>query len=163
MRTLAADLGVSTMSLYGHVRDKDDLLDDVVDRLIATRWRPASDPGEWRGWIREAAERFRDLLISEPVVLHVFLAHPVVTPHAIERMESMLGVLSSAGLDHDEAERAYAAIHTYTVGFAALEASRAKHADEREPDDPLRQRLARFTTREQFSEGLGYLLEGLFD
>ena len=35
IRSLAAGLGVSPMSLYQHVRDKDDLIDEVVDRLLA--------------------------------------------------------------------------------------------------------------------------------
>ena len=40
VRGLAAELGVGTMSLYRHVRDKDDLLDEVVDRLLSRAWRP---------------------------------------------------------------------------------------------------------------------------
>ena len=161
MRSLAADLGVSPMSLYGHVRDKDDLLDQVVDRLLASRWEPNRDRADWLEWIREVAERLRDLLIAEPVALHVFLTHPVVSPIAIARMETTLEVLRSAGFSSEDAEHAYAALHTYTVGFAALEASRAQHAPAGGASDPNRTRLARFTTAAQFRRGLNYLLEGI--
>ena len=161
MRSLASDLGVAPMSLYGHVRDKDDLLDEVVDRLLASTWEPQVAREDWLAWIRESAERLRDLLIAEPVALQTFLSHPVASPSAIARMEATLDVLGSAGFSPDAAERAYAAVHTYTVGFAALEASRAKHSGSDEVDDPVRMRLARFTTAAQFAEGLTYLLVGL--
>jgi AcrR family transcriptional regulator len=40
IRSLAAELGVAPMSLYRHVRDKDDLSDEVVDRFLATMAPP---------------------------------------------------------------------------------------------------------------------------
>ena len=35
IRGLAASLGVAPMSLYRHIRDKDDLLGEITDRLLA--------------------------------------------------------------------------------------------------------------------------------
>jgi AcrR family transcriptional regulator len=163
MRSLAAELGVAPMSLYSHVRDKDDLLDEVVDRLLANAWQPSVAREDWVDWIREGAERLRQLLITEPVALQTYLSHPVTLPNAIARMEAMLDVLRTAGFSPTEAEGAYAAVHTYTIGFAALEASRAANlgGSSDSADDPLRKRLARFTTAAQFRKGLTYLLEGL--
>jgi len=43
IRSLAAELGVSPISLFRRVRDKDDLVEEVVDRLFAHRWRPGAD------------------------------------------------------------------------------------------------------------------------
>jgi hypothetical protein len=41
IRSPASDLGVGPMTLCRHVRDKDDLLDDVPDRLLlAPTWKP---------------------------------------------------------------------------------------------------------------------------
>jgi hypothetical protein len=39
-------------------------------------------------------------------------------------MDAMMGVLRRGGLDEVTARSAYGALHTYTIGFAALEASR---------------------------------------
>lgn len=161
MRSLASTLDVAPMSLYGHVRDKDDLLDEIVDRQLASRWEPRIRRDDWHIWVRDAAERLRDLLIAEPAALHVYLSHPVVSPNAVARMDAMLEVLRKAGLSVADAEHAYAALYTYTVGFAALEASRAKNADAPGDDHSLRTRLARFTTGAQFREGLTYLLAGI--
>ena len=161
LRSLAERLGVGTMSLYRHVRDKDDILDEVADRLLEAVWRPRLNPSNWRAWLSNAAERLRNLLVSEPAALHVYLHHPVVSPAAIARMEAMLEVLRGAGLDEGGARRAYAAVHTYTVGFAALQASRQGWVvPEEGVSSALARQLAGYTTSRQFAEGLGYLLEG---
>ncbi len=125
IRSLAASLGVAPMSLYRHIRDKDDLLGEVTDRLLAGSWRPAAAEEDWQAWITEAASRLRDFLVSQPAALHVYLSHPVVSPAAIDRMNAMMSVLHRAGLSEEAARSAYGALHTYTIGFAALEASRA--------------------------------------
>jgi AcrR family transcriptional regulator len=182
IRSLAADLGVAPMSLYRHVRDKDDLLDEVVDRLLARAWRPRRQPDDWKAWIAEAADKLRQFLVSQPAALHVYLSHPVVSPAAIARMEAVMGVLRSALSDERAARRAYAAIHTYTIGFAALEASRdgwepsaaggkplsdlatvasraVPEADA--PPAEMASVLAAYTTPRQFADGLRYLLDGI--
>jgi TetR/AcrR family transcriptional regulator, tetracycline repressor protein len=128
IRSLAGELGVAPMSLYRHIRNKDDLLDEVVDRLLAATWRPAAAVDDWQAWVIEAAARLRDFLVTQPAALHVYLRHPVVSPAAIERMDVMVDVLRRTGADEQTARRAYGAVHTYTIGFAALEASRARGA-----------------------------------
>jgi AcrR family transcriptional regulator len=162
IRSLAAELGVAPMSLYRHIRDKDDLLDEVVDRLLAPDWRPSAAEDDWQAWLIEAAAKLRQFLVSQPAALHVYLSHPVISPAAIGRMNAMLDVLRRTGADEATARRAYGALHTYTIGFAALEASRAGWApDSREGASGLAQQLAAYTTTEQFIAGLRYLLEGI--
>jgi AcrR family transcriptional regulator len=107
VRSLAAGLGVSPMALYHHVRDKDDLLDEVVDRLLARTWKPRLGAGDWRAWIVEAADRLRRLRIIQPAALHVYLTHPVTSPAALARMDSMMEVLGRALGDEKSAQRAY--------------------------------------------------------
>ena len=181
VRSLAAELGVAPMSLYRHVRDKDDLLDEVVDRLLARVWRPGADPADWRGWIGEAANKLRHFLVAQPAALHVYLNHPVVSPAAAARMDAAMDVLRRALGDDHSAQRAYAAVHTYTVGFATLEASRSRWQPPEEDKTPgavagagrgagrrpvsespdLIHRLAAYTTPDQFRQGLDYLLDGI--
>jgi TetR/AcrR family tetracycline transcriptional repressor len=161
IRSLAADLGVAPMSLYRHVRDKDDLLDAVVDRLLARVWRPRVSADDWQAWVAEAADRLRKFLVTQPAALHVYLRHPVVSPSALARHEEMLRVLRGSGADERGVRSAYAAIHTHTIGFAALEASRARWAPSEPPADEISAELAAFTTSRQFAEGVRYLLEGI--
>ena len=161
IRSLAARLGVAPMSLYRHIRDKDDLLDEVVERLLVGAWEPSSPTEDWRAWVTEAADKLRALLVAEPAALYVYLRHPVVSPVAIQRMKAIMGVLRQAGLDEPAARRAYAALHTYTVGFAALEASRAGWTPPEGRVNSVAKQLAAYTTPRQFTEGLRYLLEGI--
>ncbi|MHB1505009.1 MAG: TetR/AcrR family transcriptional regulator [Acidimicrobiales bacterium] len=161
IRSLAAELGVAPMSLYGHVRSKEDLLDEVVDRLLGEVWRPDVVEDEWQTWIAEAADRLRRFLVGQPAALHVYLRRPVVSASAIARMEAMMRVLKNAGLSHAMAKRAYGAIHTYTVGFAAVEASREHEIPTAEGASELARQLAAYTTPKQFASGLSYLLGGV--
>jgi TetR/AcrR family transcriptional regulator, tetracycline repressor protein len=161
IRSLAADLGVAPMSLYRHIRDKDDLLDEVVDRLLARAWRPAAPEDDWQAWVTEAAAKLRAFLVSQPAALHVYLQHPVISPAAVERMNAMMDVLRRTGAGEAAARRAYGAVHTYTVGFAALEASRARRAADGWGASSLARELAAYTTTGQFLDGLRYLLDGI--
>lgn len=160
IRSLAADLGVAPMSLYRHIRDRDDLLDEVTDRLLSLSWRPTTKSENWQVWITEAATRLRHLLVTQPAVLHTYLSHPVTSTAALERMRTMLTVLGEAGFSEDEAHRTYAALHTYTIGFSALETSRSKWQSTNEASDVTVRLLASFTTTEQFLTGLQMLLTG---
>jgi AcrR family transcriptional regulator len=160
IRSLAAELGVAPMSLYRYIRDKDDLMDEVVDELL---WRSRPLPprsGTWQARITAAADGLRRLLVSEPAALYVYLRHPVVSPAAIRRMEMMLHILREAGFDEPSAREAYAAIQTYTIGFAALAASRAGWSP-KEDAGQVAVELAAFTTPKQFASGLRYLLVGI--
>ena len=161
IRGLAADLGVSPMALYRHVRDKDDLVGQVVDRMLSRAWRPRVARGDWRRWIVEAADRLRRFLVEDAGALDVYLRHPVAEPVAMARMQAMLEVLESGGLSPDRAWRAYGAIHTYTLGFAALEAARDRAAQDGAPASETHRKLAAFTSVDQFRDGVGYLLDGI--
>ena len=161
IRSLAAELGVAPMSLYRHIRDKDDLLDEVVDRLLAKAWRPSAPGDDWQEWVIEAADKLRSFLVSQPAALHVYLRHPVVSRAAVERMDTMMDILRRTGAGEETARRAYGALHTYTIGFAAIEASRARSAPGTGNVSSLAQQLAAYTTADQFLAGLRYLLEGI--
>ncbi len=170
IRAVANRLNVSPMALYRHVASKDDLLDEVVDRLFAQRWQPAVPDTDWQAWIVDAADRLRQFLVDQPAALHVYLRHPVVAPTAAQRMDTCLTVLGSAITDETQAHRAYAAIQTYTIGFAALEVAResspghearpGRTADDVRDAERARE-LASYASPTQFRVGLDYLLRGI--
>ena len=51
MRRLGQELGVDAMAIYRHVRDKDDLLDGVVEIVVGEIDRPAPLDG-WKATLR---------------------------------------------------------------------------------------------------------------
>jgi TetR/AcrR family transcriptional regulator, tetracycline repressor protein len=161
IRSLAAQLGVAPMTLYRHVRDKEDLLGEVVDRLLADAWRPTAPTTNTWAWVIEAADRLRRFLVEQPPALRVFLSHPVTSPAAMARLTAMLDVLRAGGLEDSDARKVYLAVHTFTLGFAALEASRARWlAGHTQSEEPETDWLASITGPQQFAEGLRALIAG---
>ena len=160
IRSLAADLDVAPMSLYRYIRDKDDLMDEVVEELLIETQPMPGAIGTWQARLTVAAEGLRRLLVDEPGALYVYLRHPVISPTAIRRMEMMLKILREAGYDTASSKTAYAAVQTYTVGFAALETSRAGW-EPPEKTSRLANELVAMTSPKQFASGLGYLLAGI--
>jgi hypothetical protein len=84
----------------------------------------------------------------------------VISPTAIRRMEMMLKILRDAGYDTASSKTAYAALQTYTVGFAALETSRAGWVPP-EKTSRMVNELVAMTSPKQFVNGLSYLLAGI--
>lgn len=161
MRRLAAELGVSPMAVYRHVENKQDLVDEVVDRMFAERWRPTvSKADPWR-WLVEVHDRFRAFLVAEPAALQVFLDHPVTSPANLERLRAVLATLEATGLDEDQARRVVGAVHVFTVGFAAVQASRRKWIAEHQEMDGDAAWLAGLTRDEQFRDGLTALIDAI--
>ena len=52
MRRLGQELGVEAMSLYNHVANKDDILDGIVEIVLARDRDPAPDGMDWKEAIR---------------------------------------------------------------------------------------------------------------
>ena len=65
MRRLGQDLGVDPMSLYNHVRDKEDLLDGVVD-VVVGEIQPADVDTDWKSSLRETILNARRTLLRHP-------------------------------------------------------------------------------------------------
>lgn len=163
-RTLAARLGVTPMALYRHVRDMDEIVGALVDDFLGAVGIPDRSLA-WRQWLELLAQGLRDLFRDHPAALALFTRQPVTTPAARRRLEMAMAVLTAAGFPPDEAVRAYAAVHTYTVGFCALEAARRRGPEAAAPldeaDDPFSVAIRGFVAEEQFLVGLRALVDGL--
>jgi AcrR family transcriptional regulator len=166
-RGLAAQLGVTPMALYRYVRNKDELLDAVVEELLARIRLPRRSGTDWRRWLEAIAQSLRRLFVEHPVAISAFARGPVTTPTARRRLEQSVEMLTAAGFTPDEAVKAYAAVHTYTVGFSTLEATRRSNANPRDLAvpvaelDSLHVSIHQFVSDDQFTYGLRALLSGL--
>lgn len=177
MRGLADRLGVGTMTLYGYVSSKDDLLDAVVDSAVADR-EPFVSEGPWRVQLRETVLGVRRALLRHPSLIELRVRRPVLRPEALRFAEHILGVLRNAGLDPVEAAFGFRLIFTYTFGFAALSPAPSTEASRREaraalqqlpPEEypALRESLAEASAamggEDAFAYGLDRILDGLED
>jgi hypothetical protein len=104
------------------------------------------------------------LFQRHPVAVEVFARQPVTTPAALARLAGALDVLQVAGFTRDDAVRAFAAVHTYTVGFCTLEAARSPSSGSQlavASVDIDSAAIREFVSEEQFGHGLRALLAGL--
>jgi len=96
MRRLGEELGVEAMSLYHHVKDKDDVLDGVVDLFIGEIGTP-SGAATWREAIRERALAAREQVKRHPWVTALITGGRGMRPAMLHYMDWLVGVLRSGG------------------------------------------------------------------
>ena len=65
MRKLAEALGVKAMSLYNHVKNKDDLIDGIVD-IVASEIELPDVNADWILSLRRRANSAHDVLLRHP-------------------------------------------------------------------------------------------------
>jgi AcrR family transcriptional regulator len=119
MRRLADELGAGTMTLYGYFRNKEELLDAVVDVGFADFQRPApaGDPlAELRGLMLAA----RDVLRRHPALVQIRGAGPIVRPRGFAITELALGLLIRAGMEPGEAVHVFRVLFDYVFGYALV-------------------------------------------
>ncbi|HEV3323621.1 MAG TPA: TetR family transcriptional regulator [Solirubrobacteraceae bacterium] len=122
MRLVASELGVSPMALYRHVTNKDDLLDGLVERLLAELELPeASLP--WDERLRGLASELRALAHRRPALFGLLLQRRAVGEDATRAREVALRALRDGGLDSEAAGRMERLLSTVVMGFALSEAT----------------------------------------
>jgi AcrR family transcriptional regulator len=123
MRRIGRELGVEAMSLYNHVRDKDDILEGIKE-LVMSEFDMGAGSGSWKEDARMAARAWRDLLRAHPnvITLMTTAARPMLSPDALRPSEVAFEILRRAGLDDAETARAFCAFGGYIMGFVLMEA-----------------------------------------
>ena len=121
MRLVARELSVSTMALYRHVTNKDDLLDGLVERLLGELQLP-DDSLPWDERLRALAGELRALAKRHPQ-LFVLLLQRRAVGGAMRAREAELRALRDAGLDQKAAEQLERLLSTVVMGFAFSEAT----------------------------------------
>jgi len=118
MRRLAGELGVSPMTLYGHFRTKDELLDGVADMILGQLALPAPDPADGVASVLHLAQALRALMQRHPSVVRLWTSPAFSTSGALRGgVEAPLAFLRAAGFDGELTVRLYGAVLTYTLGF----------------------------------------------
>jgi AcrR family transcriptional regulator len=115
MRSVARELGSSAMAIYRHVRDKDELLVLLLDRLAAELPRPrfSRDP---RQHVQEACRFMHDGLARYGWVVDVLAQGDLIAPEILWLIEEIVAGLMACGLSQSQAADGYRAIWQFTVG-----------------------------------------------
>jgi len=116
MRKIADTLGCGVMSLYNHVANKDEMIEGMVDTVAGEMESPCEDR-EWKDSIRASAIAARETLMRHPWAAAEW-PRRTPGPHRIHYMNSILAVLSEAGMRPSLVYRGYHAVTMHIVGFA---------------------------------------------
>jgi AcrR family transcriptional regulator len=133
MRHLGGKLGVEAMSLYNHVGGKDDLLDGMVDLVVAEIAVPA-EGADWRTAMRERAVSARGVLNAHPWAIGLLESRANPGPGRLGYYDKVLARLRSAGFSVEMAMHAFASLDSFVYGFA-LQASTLRFQDVAELDE----------------------------
>lgn len=115
MRRVADEVAASPMSIYRHVRDKDELLVLLLDRLASELPRPGL-PSEPRARLLAACQTMRDGLAEHPWIIDILAAGDLIAPSILWLMEEIVASFVACGLSYAEAADGYRAVWQLTVG-----------------------------------------------
>ena len=116
MRKLADDLGVVPMALYKHVAHKEQLLDGMVDVVVAEIDPPVAGVG-WKSAVRRRILSARRVLKRHPWAARVLESRTDPTPAVLGYMDSMIGLFLEGGFSIDLAHHTMHALGSRLLGF----------------------------------------------
>lgn len=131
MQRVAEAVGAGTMTVYGYVRSKEELLDAMVDAAVEDV-EPPPGKGSWRQQLHDLAHVAHDMLTRHPALVQIRLRQPVLRPESLRFGEAVLRILHEAGFESREATQAFRLLFTFVFGFAGLSPEQSAEAARRE-------------------------------
>jgi AcrR family transcriptional regulator len=117
MRKLGQELGVEAMALYRHVRDKNDLLDGVVDLIVGEiEGQPAGE--DWKATMRGQAMAARATMLRHPWARRALEDSGTTGPASLVYIESLLATLRDGGFSLDLAHHSLHVLGSRVFGFS---------------------------------------------
>lgn len=118
MRRLAEVLGVEAMSLYHHVKNKNEILDGMVDLVFAEISVPT---GAWKAAMRQRAHAARAALLRHRWALSLLESRLTPGPQNLAHHDAVIGSLRHGGFSVPLTAHAYAVLDSYVYGFVHTE------------------------------------------
>jgi AcrR family transcriptional regulator len=122
MRRVAGMLEVAPMALYRHVRNRDDLIDAMIDVVFGEIALPLGGT-DWRAAMRDRAISLRDALARHRWAIGLMESRRHPGPANLRHHDAVIGKLRSAGFDLAMVAHAYSLLDGYIYGFALTKMS----------------------------------------
>ena len=133
MRRLGSLLGVEAMSLYRYVPGRENLLDAVVETILAEMEHDdeilAAPRDGWQDFLIRLAHGVRRVALAHPKAFPLVASRPVEAPwlrpplRSMAWVETFLDGLIGEGFSDDAAAGAYRAFTSFLLGHLLLEVS----------------------------------------
>lgn len=120
MAGLGQQLSVEATSLYRHVRNKEDILDGIVDIVFSEIELPASG-ATWKPAMRQRAVHARDVLLRHAWAICQMESLTRPGPANLRPHDAVLGILRGSGFSSAMATRAYNHTNSFMYGFVLQE------------------------------------------
>lgn len=116
MRKLGQALGVEAMSLYNHARNKDEILDGIVDAVVGEiELTPHGE--DWKSSLHAQVMAARTVLLRHPWAPGVIESRKQPGPATMRYMESVIATLRTAGFSLDLTHHAMHVLGSRIFGF----------------------------------------------
>ena len=116
MRKLAQELGVEAMSLYTHVRNKEDLLDGMVDAVIG-QIPISADGAGWKASLRQMALAARSVILRHPWAARTIETRSAPGPAALRYVNAVIGIFREGGFSIAQAHHGLHILGSRALGF----------------------------------------------
>lgn len=117
MRKLGQQLGVEAMSLYNHVKNKEDLLNGMVDTIVAEIDMTLSG-SDWKSSMRHRILAARKALVAHPWASRVIETRTDMSPAMIAYYDGIIGMFRDGGFSMDLIHHALHALGSRVLGFS---------------------------------------------
>ncbi len=117
MRRLAQHFSVDPMSLYHHVRDKDDLLGAMVDAVVSGIDAQLPDAA-WSARMRTLILAARAAVLQHPWSARLLEDRAEPTPAGLLHMNTVVGIMREGGFTLDLAHHALHVLGSRVLGFS---------------------------------------------
>ncbi len=118
IRRVAGELGIRPMSIYTHVASKDDLIDLMLDEVIADVLVPEPLPEDWREAMRQIAHRSHAAFVAHTWTLEAVGQRPRFGPNTLRHVEQTMAAAARTGLEREQAATILSVVDEYTLGHA---------------------------------------------
>ncbi|WAZ26036.1 TetR/AcrR family transcriptional regulator [Streptomyces cinnabarinus] len=122
MRAVAEPLGVEAMSLYHHVKGREDILDGMVDAVFGEIELPPHDT-DWKSAMRRRGESARAALRRHPWAIGLMDSRSRPGPATLRHHDAVIGALRAGGFSVPMTAHAVSLIDSYLYGFVLQELS----------------------------------------
>lgn len=115
MRHLANMLGVKAMSLYNHVKNKEDVIESITDKLIGMLYYNLSDT--WQNAVKNRARALKALLLEHRWGVLPLMYGFHTGPNITRDFDQSIGVLKKSGFSYQVCDQITSSVKAYIYGY----------------------------------------------